>query len=184
MTNTLFPHINRELTAGLLISVILLVSILNVLQNKLFKMDNEKKLRMAIMKNPQISSSHEKLGQYYLGKSMEAAKREYLLAQEYFIPPYTSQKTNVLGSQSPPARAGSPWQTWQEVADKIQNLDSDIKYWENVSHAYPDYLFADLKLALLSLRKGRNEKANNYLKDIVKNDPTDRNAINLLEKLR
>lgn len=178
MADKQFPHINRKLTAGLLITSFMFLGILNLMQNVLFKVNEGKRLRSLLMQNPGISSLHEKLGQYYLGRDMERAKNEYLLAQEYFVPSTNPNPSNVLGSIS------NPWQNWLSIEAKIQNTDREIEYWQKVSQTYPDYLYAYLKLSVLNWQKGERDNAKNYLSFILIKDPTDKNALKLLGDLK
>ncbi|MBI3380242.1 hypothetical protein HY029_05805 [Candidatus Gottesmanbacteria bacterium] len=177
MDNKKFPQINRKLTAGLLLVFFLLISVANIIQNRLFKVGGEKKLHSAIMQNPNLESLHERLGQYYLGINKESAEREYRLAQENFISSSNLSTLKVLGSQS------SPWQTWQNIEAKIQNLESETSYWEKVTLIYPDYLYAELKLALLNMQRGNPQKAKNYLLTVLNKDPSNEDAIRLLREI-
>lgn len=173
-----FPHINRKLTAVFLLTLFLLIVVLNLAQNQLFKTSDEKRLRFQLLQNPQISLLHEKLGQYYLVTDETAAKREYLLAQEYYSPIKALPEAIVSGNQF------SPWQTWQNLTAKKHSLANEQHYWENVSETYPDYLYAYLKLALINLQKGDTIRAKDYLATILRDDPTNIWAAKLLSEIK
>ncbi len=173
-----FPHKNRKLTAAFLIILFAVFIILNLAQNGFFKADEEKKLRFSLMKNPKESATHEKLGQYYLPTDEEAAKREYLLAQEYFPAGEKSEDKTVLGSKS------GPWQTWQNLIVKKHNQANEISYWEKVTETSSLYLYAYLKLAQLNLEKGNTPKAKDYLETALRLDPTNQYAIELLGRIK
>lgn len=158
-----FPHINRKLTATVLFVLFLLVNFLNLWHNHLFKIDEEKKLRLLLLQNPASSGLHEQLGLYYVRTNEQAAQREYKLAQEY---------SNVLGT-------GSPWQTWQNLLSRKNNAEQELKYWKTVTEIYPDYLYAYLKLAEINWQKGSKEEAKNYLKIVRQKDPTNKTALEI-----
>ncbi len=171
-----FPQINRKLTAGLWLLLFLTVISTNLLQGKIFNLTQEKKLQQQVLQNPTISSSHEKLGQYYLGINEKVAEREYKLAQEYYHQPEISGGTSVLGESS------SPWQTWTNLIAKKKSRDNEQSYWEKIIEVYPDYIYAYLKLAVLHFQKGEADKANSFLSNIIQADPTNQTAIKLQQK--
>ena len=172
-----FPQINRKLTAYIFTVLFIFISIANIAQNRLFKVDEEKKLRLVLLQNPNFSGLHEKLGQYYFETNEEAARREYRLAQDYYIALNPTSKADVLGSRS------SPWQNWQNLISQKQTQDKEIKYWQKVQTAYPRYLYASLKLAAFSLQKREPENAKKYLEIILREDPTDQNALKFFERI-
>ena len=179
-----FPQINRKLTAGLWLLLVLLVITINLLHNRFFDLTPEKKLRLKVMQNPTISSLHEKLGQYYLEINEKTAEKEYKIAQEYFHPQQAYKGTNVLGDQSPPAQAGNPWQTWTNLISQKKNLENELTYWEKIKEAYPDYIYAYLKLAVLHTKKGEVDKAKVYLTTVLQSDPNDQIVLKLWQKLQ
>lgn len=158
-----FPHINRKLTAPMLFLLLMLVNFLNLWQNHLFKMGEERKLHLLLLQNPASSGLHEQLGLYYVRTNEQAAQREYKLAQEY---------SNVLGT-------GSPWQTWQNLLSRKNNAEQELKYWRTVTEIYPDYLYAYLKLAIIYWQKGNREEAKEYLKSVLEKDPTNKTALEI-----
>lgn len=184
MSKIQFPQINRKLTAGIWLILFIIVLGTNLLQSRIFSLTQEKKLRQQLLQDPAISSLHEKLGQYYLGINEKAAEREYLIAQEYYLPQEILKSANVLGDQSPPAQAGSPWQTWNNLLAKKKSRENEQSYWEKITEAYPDYIYAYLKLAVLHFQKGEADKANTYLVKVLQTDPTNQTAINLQQKFQ
>lgn len=164
-----FPQINRKLTALFYLLVFIFLVGVNFWQNSFFKTNYEKTLRFSLLKNPSSGFLHEKLGQYFWGKDDKRAEKEFLLAQEYH---------NILGSQSP------PWQTWLNFIGKKKNLDAELSYWEKVGNTYPNFLYADLKLATLNLQKGESIKAKNHLENILLKDPTYKLASQILKRIK
>lgn len=173
-----FPHIHRKLTAVIGITLFLLFSLLNLMQNQLFGTNEERELRFSLLQKPDISNIHEKLGQLYLEVNEKWAKREYQLAQEYYNELEPTASTKVLGSEV------NPWQKWQNYISKKQNQENEIKYWKSVQKTYPDYLYADLKLAVLSMQQGEATKIKTYLAAVILKDPTNQIALRLTEKLK
>lgn len=179
-----FPQINRKLTAGLpaqaSIWLILFITVLgaNLLQSRIFSLTREKKLQQQLLQDPAISSSHEKLGQYYLGVNEKAAEKEYKLAQEYYHPQEVFKGTSVLGDKS------SPWQTWTNLLAKKKSRENEQSYWEKITEVYPNYLYAFLKLAVLHFQKGETDKANTFLGKVLQTDPTNQTALKLQQKFQ
>lgn len=178
MAKIQFPQINRRITASVGLIVILIYLGLNLYPEITISKTYEKNLQTALLKNPTNSFFHEKLGQYYLEKDNIQAEREYKLAQKYYQSQITFSNTNVLGSQS------SPWQTWLNYIEKKQNLDREIQYWEKVSQIYPQYFYADLKLASLFWEKGEKEKAKSRLEKILLIDPANQTVSKILLKIK
>lgn len=186
-----FPQINRKLTASLGFIVFIAYLGLNIWMEKAQSNSYENNLEKALLLYPTNSFFHEELGRYYLGKDNLKAEREYSLAQKYYQPQSSLPEINILGTQSPPEsdmleslRAGSPWQTWLNYIEKKQNLDKEIQYWEKVSQIYPDYIYADMKLATLFAEKRDRQKAKSRLEKILSIDPLNQKASFLLLQIK
>lgn len=164
-----FPHKKRKLTAPILTALFIFLAVLNVAHSQFFVKTRESELKVEIMRAPFISSLHERLGQYYLGSFNKEAKREYLLAQEFY--------PNVLGASA------SPEDTWKSLENKIQNLESERKFWERVKTLYPSYLYSYLKLAILDLQKNDRKNAYKNITTVLKLDPGNIEAANLLKTM-
>lgn len=173
-----FPHINRKLTAALLFILLTSLVIPNLAQNRLFPASDEKKLRFQLLRNPESSNLHEKLGQYYLATDEKTAEREYLLAQEYYLKNIPPDEMSILESRY------SPWQTWQNLIGKKHAIENEREYWEMVNQTHPDYLYAYLKLALFNWQMGETQKAREFLELILTNDPTNQSALKLLGEIK
>lgn len=173
-----FPQINRKLTAGIWIILFITVLSTNLFQSRIFSLTREKKLQQQLLQDPAISSSHEKLGQYYLGVNEKAAEREYNLAQEYYHPQEVLNDTSVLGDKS------NPWQTWTNLLANKKSRENEQSYWEKITEVYPDYIYAYLKLAVLHFQKGETDKANAFLTNVIQTDPTNQTAFKLQQKFK
>lgn len=180
-----FPHIIRRITVSLtfikfkyffgLFFFLLLLP--NLWQNRIYPPSEEKNLRFAIIKNPTLSSLHEKLGQYYLSINEEEAKKEYLLAEEFYKEQNLSTgDPKVLGNLS------SPWQTWKNIKEQKQILYKSYTYWEEVLKKFPDYQYALLKLAAINLQLGNKDNAVAQLQKLLKQSPNNKEALELLAK--
>ena len=179
-----FPHFTRRFTVRLPVLpwkrinflLISLVIAANLYEYRLFPVNEEKNLQLQILQNPDRSELHEKLGQYYLPISEEAAKREYVLAEELYQ--YSrSDSSNTLGVQS------SPRQTWEAHEQQLEKLRGEVKYWQSINSSFPDYQYALLKLGALALQIGEKEKAAKYLQQVLFYSPQDKDATALLGKL-
>lgn len=168
MGMTQFPHIHRKLTAAILFIFFLAVAIANLAQNQLFPTSEEKTMRFELMRHPDESFLHEKLGQYYLGMAEKEAEREYRLAEEYYPPDSISTR---------------PADTWQNLSRKKHNLEDEIQYWQKVVQTYPDYHYAYLKLAVVYWQKGETANAKDYL-TMLSQDPLEQNTLKLFEALK
>lgn len=173
-----FPQINRTFTASLGLMVFVACLGLNIWVEKGEPNSYENSLEKTLLLYPTNSFFHEKLGQFYLGKDNLKAEREYSLAQKYYQPQQSLPEVNVLGTQS------SPWQTWLNYLEKKQNLDKEIQYWEKVSQIYPDYIYAEMKLAALYAQKNDRDKAKGHLEKILSVDPLNQKASFLLLQLK
>lgn len=180
-----FPHFLRVFPARLFVLglqttlwlFLYLCLLFNLLNNYLVKTDEEKTLRLSIMKNPKEARFHEKLGEYYLSINKEEAEKEYTLAQEYYLLS-EPQKNNVLGVQT------SPWERWTEIATKREKLKQQVEYWEKIHRRLPNYLFAITKLTTLNYQLGDKEKAKDYLEIASKEDPVNQIALEMAERLK
>lgn len=180
-----FPHFKRKFNATPLILVLkyslwtfIYVCVLtNLLTSQLFEADEEKSLRLSILKNPKQASLHEKLGQYYLSRNKKEAQKEYELAQNYYtlLEPQTN---NVLGAQI------SPREKWSKITSKREKLEQEEKYWQSVQQKLPDYIYATLKFTTLNYQLGNKEKAKEYLESALKQDPGNQMVLEITERLK
>lgn len=179
-----FPHLSRIFPAKIrfpfqlvFITIVALLILINVASDASFKGEKgEWKLRQDVMRAPFDFTAHEQLGQYYLYTNRMFAEREYRLAQEYFK---LSSPSNprVLGSQS------SPWQTWLSLQNRSVRLKNEMQYWTTVRNTIPSYLFASIKLAVLSYSLGETDQTRQYINQVQQIAPNNETARILLNKL-
>ena len=107
-----FPHINRKITASfktLKLGYFGLIILLFIIGINLFSgslpRSSEQILQNEVLKNPFRGMSHQKLAEFYLGKNLVAAEKEYYLASEAFQRQNTVND-KYLGIES------SPWETY------------------------------------------------------------------------
>ena len=172
-----FPQFYRNFTA-LLIFLCLMSIIVNIFHQQFFSIDEEKILRQSIIFDPGNSLLHEKLGQYYLTLNAQVAEQEYALAEEFSYSSRPITSDNVAGIHS------SPWQTWLNIISRREKLKEEIKYWELVIKTYPDYFYANLKLAVLYYQIGEKSKSQKYLQTFLQEEPLNSIALSLKEKLK
>ncbi len=138
----------------------------------------EKKLRRQILLWPYQESVHRNLANYYLFFNAQAAKNEYLLAQDlYFFSLSASNHPNLLGMQS------SPWQSWLEIENQRQRLESQLYKWQVVLAGFPDFQYAKLQLANLYYQLGDKDKALEILTTLCEENPHRSDYLNLLQQL-
>lgn len=129
------------------------------------------------MLSPFDSQLHEKLGRYYLEVNLQAAQREYLMAEEFYQSRIISDG-KIAGIQSP------PWQTFLNLIGKRDKIRKDLIYWEKVTKNFPDYQYAKLKLAVLHAQLGEKNKGKDLLEKVLRDNPTNHLALSLREKLK
>lgn len=181
-TTIKFPHFLRKLPANFFFSLIknlfypflLLVLLLNLGQVFIFPDDEEKILRYELLKHPTEAKLHERLGYYYLGINYTAAKREYLLAEEFYR--LTLSKTTD--------KKESPWQRWTVISAQRERLKKEALFWDSVRQAFPDYYYAPLKLAAIHFLLGNDERAKEYIQVVLRENPTEESALHLYERLK
>ncbi len=180
-----FPHIIRRFSAhkirlpfGKLFWLFFgAITITNVYSTRFIPKWEEKELQMNILKEPERSILHEKLGLLYLPINKNAAYKEYLLAQEYFIQS-RSFKKDVLGIQS------QPLQTWHNLETIKNNLSNEVSYWDNIYKFYPDYQFALIKIGSLYFELGDYDMAKKYINEVLNISPTNPTALKLAQILK
>lgn len=180
-----FPHIIRRFSAhkirlpfGKLFWLFFgVITITNIYSDRFFPISGEKELQMAILKEPENSLLHEKLGLLYLPINKNEAYKEYLLAQEYFIQSQSSRK-DVLGVQS------QPLQTWHNLESIKNGISTEISYWDNIYKFYPQYQFALIKIGSLYIELGDYDKANKYINEVLNISPTNSTALKLAQILK
>ncbi|MBM3283252.1 hypothetical protein FJY90_03270 [Candidatus Gottesmanbacteria bacterium] len=176
------PHFYRRITAIItsfskkrtIYLFLSLAIIFNLLQTILFPFSQEKRLRYAILRDPQNYKLHENLGKYYLGLDAAAARQEYLLAEEL------SRLADIPEAE----KKESPWQKWESVSSQKQKLEQEVAFWERVRQIYPDYQYANMKLAALYFQLGQKSKVSQYQQLVIQNSPKDAAVESLLEKLK
>ncbi|MCL5798066.1 MAG: hypothetical protein M1366_04650 [Patescibacteria group bacterium] len=206
-----FPHITRIIAAPLQIfsfrniflSVVLLFLSINTILPITNPKNHIKKIKQEILATPFTSALHEELGQSYLNINKDASYHEYILAQEYFnnleeanIPASSEKGSKVLGSQSQNSNILSVWdknKTYNTTSpmDKLGNiltakerLDQEKAYWQSVNLTHPNYLYAYMRLAVISLEEEDKNSASNYIKILNQNAPFDPTVIELTRKLK
>lgn len=165
-----------KLVNSLLLIIFMGIIAINLLTDLIWDQDSEKMLRSDILTNPQGSIPHQKLGQYYLSINIEAAQREYALAEElYQHKVNTSDK--VAGIES------SPWQTWLNLITQKEQIGEEIKYWQIIHSSLPDYQYAILKLAIYYYQLGDKNRGKEYLETLLLKNPTSEIALQVAQKL-
>lgn len=169
-------HLQKRIKTVLFLFLSLSI-ILNLTHLLVFPADEEKKLKGEIMKNLGTSSLHEKLAQHYLKTNLLEAEREYRLAEELY---QTSQSSSVnpLGIQS------SPLETWQALISTREKLEEEKKYWQEINKNFPDYQYANLKLAQISWELGDKNLAKKYLSQVLETSPVEETANLFWEKFK
>ncbi len=177
-----FPHINRKITAsfktlklgyfGLIIFLFMIG--LNLLSETL-PQTSEQKLQYDILKNPYLSTPHQKLAEFYLNKNQAGAEKEYFLATEMFRR-RNSVNDKYLGIES------SPWETYLNLLKNKSLVEENQRLWEKIKNALPDYEYAYLKLSSLYTNLGEKEKADQILREALKINPGNMEARSLQKK--
>ncbi|MBI3954915.1 hypothetical protein HY338_00595 [Candidatus Gottesmanbacteria bacterium] len=177
-----FPHINRKITAffktlkfgyfGLIIFLFMIG--LNLLSDTLPR-SKEQKLQYDILKNPYLSTPHQKLAEFYLDKNQAGAEKEYYLATEMFQR-QNSLNDKYLGIES------SPWETYLNLLKNKSLVEENQILWEKIKNTFPDYEYAYLKLSSLYTKLGKKEKAYQILAEALKINPGNMEARSLQKK--
>lgn len=180
-----FPHLNRIIAAPLLKEYILsffwllfvALILINIFSFSFFPQDTEKRLTLHLLTSPADKNLHEKLGEYFLPFSVERAKEEYLLAQEFYtMPPSTSP--SVLGEQAPPEKK------WEHIQTEKERYEEQIRLWELVHQAFPDYTHAWIKLAVLYHQLDKDAQSQKYIQKLEEEKPYNLTVINLIRSLK
>lgn len=119
-----------------------------------------------ILIKPFESKLHEELGSLYLKRNILASKREYLLSQNY-LPPTDNLSKAILGIQN------EPLETWNNLLKQKEQIQQQVKYWQNVYQTNPDYDFAGKKLALLYIQLDQPQASLQIIARLRENDPND-----------
>lgn len=180
-----FPHIKRSISAliptgmvkSFFLFCLLTITVINLFYSFFSNPTIEENLKLSLMLNPQNSSLHERLGQYYVGINSQAAQKEYQLAEIYYIRNY-HENSQVLGEQS------SPWQTWLNLLSQKEKIRGEIKSWEKLQSLYPDYTYIQMKLAALYYLLGEKDKSREYLQKVLIEKPLDGSALKLAKELK
>lgn len=162
-----FPHFKRIITAaGVLLkkwifkftlsSLIFLIA-LNLLYPLFQEKTEGKKIADKILLDPNNSLLHENLGKKYITFNIYAAKREYALAQRL--------------------------DHFEQIKNYDTKLNQEYSYWENVYSSYPDYDYAELKLAEISYFKQGYIQAKDLINSILKKNPYDPFGLKLRNKI-
>lgn len=180
-----FPQISRRIPtwlqnfdfkAMLLILFISLIG-LNITTDSKKYSNNQKQLHFAVLRHPYSSTTHEKLGQYYLDKNREFAESEYILAQEYYLEQKIVPFADVLGQKS------TPRDTWLNIEKEKEQVRSQIEYWYKIQEKYPDYSYSLLKQASLYYVLDEKLTSKGLLERVLITNPNDKTAVSLLRKL-
>jgi tetratricopeptide (TPR) repeat protein len=185
-----FPHINRIIDAAVpktlrkpfLFSLLFALLWLNISQSRIRKQDEEQIIKREIMQNPTLSLFHEKLAQYYTGVDAKEAEKEYRLADELYLHPLLPITNNqILGIRSDVY--SSPWHTWQNLLNLRMKLEDEEKFWQELHRQFPEYQYANLKIAILNWQLGNKERSVALLDKILQESPENKTAADLLEKI-
>lgn len=181
----LFPHIIRKITARhfklrfrFITFILICLSIYNIIPEIFASPSIEQLLREEAMQYPSDVNIHLKLGQYYLDHNLNQARKEYLLAQELFIP-QTDSQSRVLGIETT-----SPQMVWNQIENRNQTIEKEIGQWEKIYILYPDYLYTYYKLSSLFIQLGNTKMAKQYIQIALEKSPSDRIALQIAHQLK
>ncbi len=163
-----FPHFLRIISALGLLFILGLVT-LNLLHSRLYGFDEGKMLKQQIMSDPNESALHEKLGQYYLPFNKNEAEKEYQLASEFY---------QILGAQTTPA------DIWNNITTESERLENELVFWEKVNSLYPDYEYAQLKMAVINYQLGNKNQAQAIINKLLFVSPNNTEAKKIQEKIK
>ncbi|KKR34092.1 MAG: hypothetical protein UT63_C0006G0010 [Candidatus Gottesmanbacteria bacterium GW2011_GWC2_39_8] len=164
-----FPHISRSIPANLILRKtkrisFWFLSFLIVLNIIYYQQSEFIQLREDVFRGESLKT-HLNLASYYLSLNDQAnTKREFILADSFFMPNKKSGK-NVLGIES------SPIQTWNNIVNARKINKEEIAKWVEITDKFPNYKTGFLNLAILNLKVGNKEEAKKYMFNLEELDP-------------
>lgn len=168
MTSLIFPHFYRKISAtGLWLGLI------GIIGFNIWMGGNRHQLILTTPETPELHLSLAK--NYYQQGLLSPAKREILLSQQLSKP--INQKSDVLGSASPPLDL---WESWQTEPEKIKQAYQD---WQEILTAKPDYRDAYLQLSALAYQLSLFADAKKYLNQAISLNGNDQEAAKFAEYL-